>query len=226
MGREVKRVPVDFDHPLSEVWPGYLTPPPRPCPAGSSCVNGYTPDRAWLEHWTHLLLTAATSPTHPWVLEAPLVTQPPTGALVELTTVLAGRAPSDLGHDAIDRWRATEAVLRAAGLDDRWGICPACDGKAHHPDDTEMLDAWEPTEPPTGEGWQVWETVSEGSPITPVFDSAEGLARHLATEGAWGHVYDYGVALRFVEAGWAPSGALSAATGFVDGVTFVGSDPA
>ena len=24
-------------------------------------------------------------------------------------------------------------------------------------------------EPPIGDGWQVWETVSEGSPVTPVF---------------------------------------------------------
>lgn len=30
-------------------------------------------------------------------------------------------------------------------------------------------------EPPTGEGFQLWETVSEGSPISPVFESLEEL---------------------------------------------------
>lgn len=29
-------------------------------------------------------------------------------------------------------------------------------------------------------GWQMWETTSEGSPISPVFDTAEELARWLA----------------------------------------------
>lgn len=39
-------------------------------------------------------------------------------------------------------------------------------------------------EPPSGEGWQVWETVSEGSPVTPVFPTAESLARQLKTADA------------------------------------------
>lgn len=31
-------------------------------------------------------------------------------------------------------------------------------------------------EPPRGEGWQLWETTSEGSPTSPVFKTAEELA--------------------------------------------------
>lgn len=31
-------------------------------------------------------------------------------------------------------------------------------------------------DPPTGEGYQLWETTTEGSPISPVFDSPEELA--------------------------------------------------
>lgn len=45
-------------------------------------------------------------------------------------------------------------------------------------------DAWTPTEPPSGVGWQMWETVSEGSPISPVFATAEQLASWLAETGA------------------------------------------
>mgnify|MGYP001570952870 CR=1 FL=1 len=26
MGREIRRVPLDFDHPLNETWPGFLSP--------------------------------------------------------------------------------------------------------------------------------------------------------------------------------------------------------
>jgi len=35
-------------------------------------------------------------------------------------------------------------------------------------------------EPPVGNGFQLWESVSEGSPISPVFESAEKLCRWLA----------------------------------------------
>ena len=42
---------------------------------------------------------------------------------------------------------------------------------------------------PEGElGWCLYETVSEGSPVTPVFATAEELIEHLATEGIdWDH---------------------------------------
>lgn len=78
-------------------------------------------------------------------------------------------------------------------------------------------------EPPEGEGWQVWETVSEGSPISPVFATAEELARHLSTvgddwtarriaEGRMGYTSEslprYEDALKFVQSGWAPSMAI------------------
>ena len=39
-------------------------------------------------------------------------------------------------------------------------------------------------DPPEGEGYQVWETVSEGSPVSPVFASAEELVEYLHKEGA------------------------------------------
>jgi hypothetical protein len=39
-------------------------------------------------------------------------------------------------------------------------------------------------DPPLGEGFQMWETVSEGSPISPVFKTPEELAKWLADNGA------------------------------------------
>lgn len=37
---------------------------------------------------------------------------------------------------------------------------------------------------PTGDGYQMWETTSEGSPISPVFQTPEDLAKWLAESGA------------------------------------------
>jgi hypothetical protein len=38
--------------------------------------------------------------------------------------------------------------------------------------------------PPPGDGWQMWETTSVGSPMSPVFATPEELARWLADTGA------------------------------------------
>jgi len=43
---------------------------------------------------------------------------------------------------------------------------------------------FEELEPPVGEGWQMWETTSEGSPISPVFETPEELAQWLADNNA------------------------------------------
>lgn len=62
-------------------------------------------------------------------------------------------------------------------------------------------------EPPTGVGWQLWETVSEGSPISPVFATADQLAKWMTSANCTvtGPVSSYEVAMRFIEEGWAPS---------------------
>ena len=66
-----------------------------------------------------------------------------------------------------------------------WGDCAHCvDGC--HKDHVAAYEAWEDYDPPAGEGWQVWETVSCGSPITPVLPTAEALVAHLVEHGtAW-----------------------------------------
>lgn len=82
---------------------------------------------------------------------------------------------------------------------------------------TKTGEVWKAYDPPTGEGWQVWETVSEGSPITPVFPTAEALIEHLSTVGTeWDRTPGPGgrpprgpwrreAAEAFVRSGWAPS---------------------
>ena len=63
----------------------------------------------------------------------------------------------------------------------------------------------------------VYETVSEGTPVTPAFATPEELVEHLATKGsAWddGRPWDRHSAEQFVKAGWAPSGISMAGQGF------------
>lgn len=183
--RVVKRVPMDFDAPLNKVWEGYSSPEWRPCPS-DDCDNGSILAAAWLGNITHLILMLAEAPhrkLHPWLQGLPLhPDKPPRENIAELTGGLAGRAPrTPFGHDAIDRWSATAAIIKAAGLPEDWGTCSVCKGHAIHPDDIARSEAWEPTDPPTGDGWQLWETTSEGSPVSPVFSTPSLLANWCAT---------------------------------------------
>lgn len=134
----------------------------------------------------------------------------PSVDIAEFGLGLAGRRDnSPFGHDSSDAWRATDKIIKAAGLSEEWGRCPTCEGQGYTYRDAEhaaAAEAWEPSDPPMGDGWQVWETVSEGSPITPVFASAVGLIDHLVHVGAWDKKWSREAAESFVNHdAWAPS---------------------
>lgn len=227
MGREIKRVPLDFDWPLDERWSGFLMPTRLHVPDCDACGGrGATTARQWVGQIAHLLLILDSDleaqergrELHPWLRDTGCVVdagQRPSPDIREFGTGLAGRKSGFMGHDAIDRWHATAALVRAAGLDpDAWGKCVTCGGTGSieaYPGQSAEAEAWQPAEPPTGEGWQVWETVSEGSPITPVFPTADALIDHLATVGTvWDQRGGSGgwrraAAESFVRSGWAPS---------------------
>jgi hypothetical protein len=232
MGREVKRVALDFNWPLNKTWEGFLNPFYKECPS-PHCQYGSTVDAAWLGHLVHLILLAGENGSrgrlHPWLQGFPLVPEKngvvlcPTKRMTELTTGLAGRSPMGrLGHDAIDRWAATAKIIKAAGLPENWGTCPVCNGHAIDPTVYEKYEAWTPTEPPEGPGYQVWETVSEGSPITPVFATPQELARWCVDNQPWNSNSSYETWLRFIGEGWASSFVATPETGFVDGVEAIG----
>jgi len=80
-----------------------------------------------------------------------------------------------IGHDTISRWICVEATAKRMGI---FGDCDFCDGAGelwHTPEIKKAAEEWEPLEPPTGEGFQLWEATTEGSPISPVFDSMDEL---------------------------------------------------
>ena len=112
-----------------------------------------------------------------------------------------------LGHDSINNWVVIKAECKRLGVSD---TCAHCGGEGEiwpSPEAKQAAEDWKPIQPPKGDGYQIWETVSEGSPISPVFSTPEDLARHMATT-SWGA--DTGTSveqwLAFIcGPGWAPS---------------------
>jgi hypothetical protein len=133
---------------------------------------------------------------------------PLTPDLVEFVNKLAassGEGARELdahGLNNID-YDIHRALLKAAGLDnEKWGICPVCKGECLDPAVQEAYESWKKEPPPEGPGWQLWETVSEGSPISPVFPTREAFIEYLLKEG-----YSQKAAEKFTEIGWVPSAA-------------------
>lgn len=294
MGREVKRVPLDFNHPVRVTWPGFLMPdtlnekkcwhcdgsgysgfarhqharwygnvPFDPSETGSTRLTpqtpavrafaernvGHSPDfygtgewvivrearrlaDLWNGMWSHHLhqddvdaliaggrlydFTHTFTRGEGW---KPIDPSPVVTAEQVNTWSLHG-----FGHDGINSSVAVQAACERAGEP---LLCNKCDGHGSHeryPGQRAEAEAWEATGPPEGEGWQLWETVSEGSPISPVFASAEQLATWMTRNDCTvnGPVRPFDAALKFVMAGWAPSFVSTPERGFEDGVSFVG----
>lgn len=298
MGRELRRVPLNFSLPVGEKWPGFLNPhyvatecaacghtglsragkilhdrwygylPFKPEDRGStpflpshpiiraraehnvrSAPQYYARGEAGLlaearrlcEHfnasWSHHLnaydvkalvdanrlhdFTHVFTRDRGWQPKEP--PRIPTPAEVNEWSINFG-----IGHDSINQWVVVKAECARLGEPNECAVCggegeiwPSAEAKA-------VYEAWEPTPPPKGEGYQIWETVSEGSPISPVFATPEELARHM--EGRkWGadDGQTYDTWMRFIQGpGWAPS--LIATDGIVfegvEGVTMRGTE--
>lgn len=263
MGRQVRRVPVDFDWPINKTWDGFLSPDKfdeEPCP---TCYqtdylgvkrsgSGETPASKWLHAALYLVGMMADdlrsqgfagtehqftahgddrSKLHPYLATLQHINvyeqRRPSADIVDLVTGITGHDNVSFGTGGDFAYKARNALVAAAGLDEKWGWCPTCDGHGSiekYEGQRAEQEAWEETEPPTGDGWQLWETVSEGSPISPVFDAPEGLAQWMSSPAyTWGSSspMEYESALRFVTGdGWAPSMVVGPA-GLVSGEQWV-----
>lgn len=228
MGREVRRVPVDFDWPLEKIWDGFVNPL-GDFPACPDCSyetadtlmdqlfpnphrrgSGLTPEAFAVDQtfYAHQVEAAVGTPAQAGVSRgARLIAWGDKLGQAEVDNLVAeGRLREYIdgkwesvprtaaevnaqqhggglmGHDGINRWILVKFRCKVLGIEMN---CSTCKGEGDIATD-EQRDAyenWKPTPPPTGEGWQVWETVSEGSPITPVFPTSEGLVDYLATYG-------------------------------------------
>lgn len=108
MGRELRRVSMNFRYPLDQIWYGHLIDSVRTC------------------------------------------------------------MTEDGSHDYCNQCKDAAAILGVKLLD--FG-CPDWDGYLAEP----MQKIKDMLAPPKGDGYQLWETTSEGSPISPVFATLDEL---------------------------------------------------
>lgn len=112
-----------------------------------------------------------------------------------------------LGHDGINHGICVKARCEREGAA---YYCDHCQGEGSVWESEQArrdYEDWAPTEPPAGEAYQLWETVSEGSPVSPAFSRPEELARWLASyDGGEERGVCYAKWLAFIHGpGWAPS---------------------
>ncbi len=170
----VKRVPLGFAWPPGETWSGYLNPWPGPTPCAPCGVTG-------LNKATKRLLDRFGS----W---APRMTKAEMDELLRL-----GHPPDEIEalrqrkgcHNPLLRHALVGLRAKRKGL---YGACLACGGEGFVPNvnpaverlyaAVNLYEEWEPVEPPSGPGWQLW--IDRNGPVSPVFPSSEALAEWCA----------------------------------------------
>lgn len=107
-----------------------------------------------------------------------------------------------MGHDSINSHVVIAGRCERA---DQSMMCAVCEGDGHTISESARakMDAWTPTEPPEGEGYQLWETISEGAPVSPVFETPDELARWMLVHRNRDNL-SFESLLKVVEAGGAP----------------------
>jgi hypothetical protein len=217
MSREIKRVPLDFDWPIDETWKGYK-PPKDGTQDCESCdhTDGLTRQGSALLAVIDSIPSRATKASETDLVFLRALAK----ASEEDATVSDDRYYSFLG---LDRTSVHHDLVKLVGKS--LGIslaCPACNGEGFVIVDAAqyaLAKTWEPYEPPVGPGWQVWESVSTGSPITPVYPTAEALIAALQAVGTrYDGRFSRKSAEAFVRAGWAPSAGAVEGGSLLDGV--------
>ena len=243
MGRELRRVPLDFNWPLNEVWIGFLNPHYKWCAKCPECdgsgsndaVNalsdlwyGKRPDGSYAKHkaWCYNLtqedVDALLKADRLW----DFTRRPMLGEIYPPEAFHPnGWLKEDNGYrptaDQVNRWNRNnilglDCIAQTICVDARakregtYGKCELCAGQGElwrSKKDKEAADNYQDVSPPEGPGYQIWETVSEGSPITPVFLTASGLAQYCSTTPDWRlEESSYETWLKFILGdGWAPS---------------------
>lgn len=94
------------------------------------------------------------------------------------------------GHDSINKEICVKARAKHLGV---YGKCNYCngEGKIWQSEKIKKLhEDWEPFDPPTGKGFQLWSTTTEGHPMTPVFSSLEKLCEYCEKQNVSSFGYD------------------------------------
>lgn len=167
--RAVKRVATTFTWPSGQTWAGYVNPWPGPVACTACLTTGLDAETLRLalrfQSWARRLTKA----------ESAEMTRQGFSAK-ELENLKKGIASSDMQRALV------EIRARRKG---HLGECVVCAGSGFAPNPNpavislyhgvDLYESWIPTDPPAGEGWQVWDG-ADGAPLSPVCASASALA--------------------------------------------------
>jgi hypothetical protein len=235
--RRLRSVPLDFDWPLGRVWEGYVSIHLRPPTCPDCSGRYYSPqgleimDGFWGEYDTVGWRGELSQEEVDWLLAkghlrtrvGAAVGQRGTLETLPLSAEYVNRvqregSPLSAEHYlcGLDQYLLSRRRCEALG---HAFECTACGGKGYvgTPDQTAAYDAWEPQDPPPGDGIQLWETASEGSPVSPVFaDTPHGrqaLAAWLSENHRLGGMQDETTWLALIDS---PSHVVSLRTGQIE----------
>ncbi len=125
---------------------------------------------------------------------------------------------SGMSHDSINQWVCVRARCERDGEPE---TCHVCDGSGERWESAELqqkAEDWTPAEPPSGNAYQIWETVSEGSPVSPAFSEPEELARWMVqNDTSVTRDSTFEDWMRFIDSGWSPS-MVASSNGLESGV--------
>ncbi len=107
------------------------------------------------------------------------------------------------GHDGFNASVCVRARCAREGVPHTCDRCRGT-GRIWPPEIEQKYEDWKRADPPTGDGYQLWEDCSEGSPVSPVFASLEELctwagenattfADFKATADEWREMLDGGI---------------------------------
>ena len=228
MGRELKRVPLDFQWEVNKLWCGYINPHKvHECTDCSG--NGYSKEyqrlsdewygwntenykpnpfrkdcrynaSAWSHNLTKEDVKALLKADRLWDFtrvpitdeQKEIVRQKKANGGNSWLPFCNGYVPTPeevnewnlkgMGHDGCNAWYCITARLKREKKNAK---CSSCNGSGEnwqHPKAKKLYKNWKSYDPPIGEGFQLWTTTNEGSPMTPVFDSLEKLCEYCEEE--------------------------------------------
>ena len=228
MGRELKRVPLDFQWEINKLWCGYVNPHEihecKECDGSgysrhykklhdlwySFDNENYKPNpfregyrynaNAWCNNLTEDDVKALIKADRLWdFTRVPINKEqeeiikkkmadggnswlPFNNGFIPTPKEVNDWNIKGLGHDSINAWVCIKSRLKKEGKPYK---CPNCKGSGEnwqHPKSKRLHNNWKSYDPPVGEGFQLWTTTSEGSPMTPVFKSLEDLCTYCEEE--------------------------------------------
>lgn len=91
-----------------------------------------------------------------------------------------------VGHDTMSRIACVRARWKRYGIKPECLPCLGTGSVWPSPELERKCDEWQEYEPPTGPGWQIWDRIGMGSPLTPVFRTPGELATYCAENSTFG----------------------------------------